>query len=401
MTAKESSKELVLVSGYYGFGNLGDEAILEQIIADLARLVARENIVILSQDPQATEKTFSVKAVNRWKLKELTALFGKAKLFVSGGGGLYQDVSSLRSVVYYAGLAFLAKAARVPTIVYAQGVGPLRRTMAKTLTRAAISQASTITVRDKASYEMLTKWGLKPHLTADPVWCLAPGQLPEGLVAQLSAQRANHASSDRHPISDKEIAHPISDKERPLIGLSLRKTHDITIDDVGKFVQAIIEGTPPGAVLVPLVLYPEQDQELLEVACRSWESSGRAVLRLQTRDLRPSQWLKLIGELDLMIAMRFHALLMALRSGVASVGLAYDPKVAYLMERCQQPFLNLATATSDAKQLTKLVCDALGNARALGSRAREQTVESEALACQNFELLARILNMQSAGKIAQ
>lgn len=381
MNQAQSNRELVLVSGYYGFGNLGDEAILEEIVAELSRLVEREKIVILSQNPDSTAKTYSVKAVDRWKLAELAALFGKAKLFVSGGGGLYQDTSSVRSVVYYAGLAFLARAAGVSTIIYAQGVGPLKSTFAKTLTRVAISQAKTIAVRDKASFEMLSGWGLSPHLTADPVWCLQATEVPETLADDLSAARQENA-------------------EAPLIGLSLRKTHDITLADIEKIMPAIIEATPANAVLVPLVLFPEQDSEFLNCAARLWEGSGRKVLSTDTRELRPSQWLKLIGQLDLMVAMRFHALLMALRSGVACVGLAYDPKVAYLMERFEQPHSVLAAVTGgDGSHLKGLVEHSLGNSSALGARARELSVESESLACQNFELLARILNMQSAGKM--
>lgn len=380
MNSAPPNKDLVLVSGYYGFGNLGDEAILEEIVAELTRLVEPESIVILSQNPESTARTYAVRAVNRWNLKELAALFGKAKLFVSGGGGLYQDTSSVRSIVYYAGLAFLARAAGVPTIIYAQGLGPLNSTIAKTLTRAAISQAATIAVRDKASFEMLKSWGLAPNLTADPVWCLQATDLPRTIDGEFALARERNADS-------------------LLIGLSLRKTHDITPGDVEKMVPAIIEATPANAVLVPLSLFPEQDDEFLECARLLWEGSGREVLITDSRELRPSQWLKLIGQLDLMVAMRFHALLMALRSGVACVGLAYDPKVSYLMERFAQPCVRLDEVKGDANHLRGLVEQSLGNRAELGSRARELSVESETLACQNFDLLAKILNMQSAGKM--
>lgn len=381
MNSAPPNKDLVLVSGYYGFGNLGDEAILEEIVAELTRLVERETIVILSQNPESTSRTYSVRAVNRWNLKELAALFGKAKLFVSGGGGLYQDTSSVRSIVYYAGLAFLARAAGVPTIIYAQGVGPLNSTIAKTLTRAAISQAATIAVRDKASFEMLKNWGLAPVLTADPVWCLQSTDLPQTIASQLAGTRQRNADS-------------------LLIGLSLRKTHDIMPGDIEKMVPAIIEATPANSILVPLSLFPEQDDEFLECARLLWERSGRQVLITDSGELRPSQWLKLIGQLDLMVAMRFHALLMALRSGVACVGLAYDPKVAYLMERFAQPCLRLDEIKGDdANNLRELVEQSTGNRAELGAYARELSVQSEALACQNFDLLAKILNMQSAGKI--
>ncbi len=74
-----SQKSLVLISGYYGFGNLGDEAILESIISELEKTVSKENIVVLSNDPERHRKTFGVTAVDRWKLGFLSWTFAQSK----------------------------------------------------------------------------------------------------------------------------------------------------------------------------------------------------------------------------------------------------------------------------------------------------------------------------------
>ena len=104
-----SPKSLVLISGYYGFGNLGDEAILESIIRELEKSVSKDKIVVLSNDPEKHRKTYGVAAVTRWKLASLLKLLPKAKLFISGGGGLFQDTNSPGSTIYYGGQIALAR----------------------------------------------------------------------------------------------------------------------------------------------------------------------------------------------------------------------------------------------------------------------------------------------------
>ncbi len=42
----------VLISGYYGFDNLGDEAILEELVSELGEFFDSRDIVVLSNNPQ-------------------------------------------------------------------------------------------------------------------------------------------------------------------------------------------------------------------------------------------------------------------------------------------------------------------------------------------------------------
>src|SRR5277367_3275591 len=106
---KNTVRNLILVSGYYGFNNLGDEAILEEILAELKSLEEFDNVVVLSNNPQRTASRYQVKAVSRWKLSVLTKHLAEAKLFISGGGGLFQDTTSLKPPLFYAGQMLLAR----------------------------------------------------------------------------------------------------------------------------------------------------------------------------------------------------------------------------------------------------------------------------------------------------
>lgn len=107
----------------------------------------------------------------------------RAGLLVSGGGGLLQEGTSRRSLLYYVGLLLWARLLGVPRTVFAQGVGPLWRPASRWLTRLALAGAP-LSVRDEPSRRLLEGLGLSPvHLTADPVFA-APLPSPERLGAQ-------------------------------------------------------------------------------------------------------------------------------------------------------------------------------------------------------------------------
>src|SRR5262249_16596114 len=148
-------RDLVVVSGYYGFGNLGDEAILEELTNELKKILGGvEKIVVLSAKPEETQSTFGIQARDPWPIVQLLPLLKRTQLFVSGGGGLFQDATSLRSVYYYWLLIALARLSGARAVIYAHGLGPLKTHMGKKLTRAALSLADGITVRDSSSLSL-------------------------------------------------------------------------------------------------------------------------------------------------------------------------------------------------------------------------------------------------------
>ena len=94
----------IVISGYFGFGNAGDEAILEAMLVDLRAARPDVHPVVLSGDPLTTAARFDVEAVPRLCLGAVRRALRDAALFISGGGSLLQDVTGWGSVPYYAGL---------------------------------------------------------------------------------------------------------------------------------------------------------------------------------------------------------------------------------------------------------------------------------------------------------
>jgi hypothetical protein len=166
---RKKKKRKVLISGYYGFRNLGDEAILSCMIQDLRKAGEEINITVVSSDPFDTEKRHGVCAVPADDNELLAGAVRESDLFILGGGGLFQDYDEMKvsrffdhhrygaSTVSYARPALMAKMYNKPVIYYAQGVGPLFSKESVVFARWAFDLADWISVRDKYSYFLLTE----------------------------------------------------------------------------------------------------------------------------------------------------------------------------------------------------------------------------------------------------
>lgn len=307
-----------LLSGYYGFGNAGDEAILLAIIGDLRRQDPEAEITVLSANPEWTAKQHAVRAIPRMSFWQVAAAMRSADLLISGGGGLLQDSTSTRSPLYYLGLIRLATWLGKPAMVYANSLGPLQQPLNRRLTGRILNRAACITVRDAGSRSFLDELGVrKPPIeeTADPVLLLDGPDLP---------------------ITERLVTFAI--REWP-------SEHDFLAEVVSAGRNLLSAGF--GVRFIPL--HHSRD---LGLAIRLTEAvPGSSCLREQlgVRDL-----LQAIATSDVVVGMRLHALIMAAICRRPMVGIGYDPKVTGFLSSVEQP---LAGTTEDlqADRLVDLV----------------------------------------------
>ncbi|MDR3165943.1 MAG: polysaccharide pyruvyl transferase family protein, partial [Synergistaceae bacterium] len=159
----------VLLAGYFGFGNLGDELIARAAVDNLVMLgISRERIAILSGNPSDSASSLGIKAFNRWNPASVLRAFRLSRALLFPGGGIFQDVSSARSSIYYWSLIRAALSMHVPAGAIAQSVGPLRGLLAKKLVRDALSICEYVSVRDSASASVLSSMNLRCDVTPDP-----------------------------------------------------------------------------------------------------------------------------------------------------------------------------------------------------------------------------------------
>ena len=122
-SGKKSHK--AVISGYYGFDNCGDEAVLLAIIHCLKKLKPDVRIVVLSGNPKKTRELYAVEAVNRWNPFSVAIELLSCRLLISGGGSLLQDVTSTKSLRYYLAIINIAALFKKRIMIYSQGLGPL------------------------------------------------------------------------------------------------------------------------------------------------------------------------------------------------------------------------------------------------------------------------------------
>ena len=317
----------VLFSGYFGFGNTGDEAILEALCQEVRRQRADVDIAVLLDNQDLAER-LGVEAYPRRQHREIVKALRKSDLLISGGGGLLQDVTGLGSVVYYLGIVALARTCRVPVAVMCQGFGPVRHPLSKCLVRRLLPLANYASWRDESSVEEVHRLAprLRSELSADPALLLDPVSPKE--VAEI--RRANGL-------------------QRDYVVVAMRSWRGLYVENFVYTLSVMLEENPE-LELALLPFQPSQDRQLAHDLA---QRLGRFAERVHVvADLLPRQILGLVDEAQMVVAMRLHALIFAASRNVPYVGIAYDPKVASFCERSGAPFVYLDKLVNKELELT-------------------------------------------------
>ncbi|HIC96369.1 TPA: polysaccharide pyruvyl transferase CsaB [Candidatus Bipolaricaulota bacterium] len=291
----------VLIGGYYGFGNIGDEALLSVLLEKLRECLPELEPVVLSHDPEWTAAEYKVEAINRWNPFKIWGELGRAGLFLLGGGGLLQDVTSFRSTLYYLGLIRLAAIRKVPVALIGQGIGPLRSPLLRRLVVGHLRRVDYIMVRDERSRELLEAWG------ADRGQLVRGYDLALGLALEPSSEEQERrdllAISLKEPGRDKRV-----------------RTEFITE------MAAVIDEVHRRFGLRPAFapLHPREDLRLTEEVRKEMAEES---LVLDLEGLPLQEVLKLLSQARLMLGMRLHALEFALICAVPFLAFSADPKV--------------------------------------------------------------------------
>jgi len=296
----------ILLSGYYGYQNIGDEAVLGGMLAGLREELPEFTPVVLSGNPEDTRLMHDVAAIPRMNPGAILAALKDSALLISGGGSLLQDVTSRHSPLYYLGVLWLAQRAGIPTMMLAQGVGPLSHPLNRRLARCILNKTRAITVRDATSAALLTELGVnKPpiEVTADMSFLLQADH-----SARLDAWWAEHVPADR-----------------PVLAVALRRWTQGTSSERYTAITDALEAfaAENHAFILFLPMQYEHDLPVAEEMA-GWTHAESRVLNLP---VTPREMMSVVGRCSFILAMRLHALIFAVQHATPALGLAYDPKV--------------------------------------------------------------------------
>lgn len=298
----------VLISGYYGFNNTGDEAMIETMSLLLAKRDYR--LIVLSSNPDKTKELYNVQAYNRYKISEVVKAIKESDLVISGGGTLFQDITSRKSILYYLGIIKLAQMYHKEICIAYQGMGPLTSKFNRRLTKKILNKKSVklIALRDDQAIDFAKDLGInrdKITFSSDMIFMLEPP--PKERCEKIL----------------RDNVHGYKEGQK-LIGISIREWKDKDRTDLfATLADSLVEEYDARIVFFPF--HKPKDAEISKIVMHKMKHEDAAVL-MPNRYL-PSEILGTMGLMDLNIGVRLHSLVFSAVMNVPTIGISYDPKI--------------------------------------------------------------------------
>src|SRR5450830_1949699 len=293
----------ILVLGYYGFGNFGDELILSAVQDELTSIECESVFAVNKPGQYASPLCPRHTFVDRHDQAAMRTALRACDHVMLGGGGLIQDVTSWPSSLYYLGIPLLAVLYKKGIISYAQGVGPVRRLWIRRLVRTVFGRMILIDVRDDASRDLLLECGVR---TQDI--CVSS----DAGLAYLIA------------LSGEPVAVP---RRASRIVACVNERFGWKPEETASFLDCL--GSQASAQLDLVVLFPSADLAFTRAVQDLLLTPSELIISPQSLAL-----LDLCGSARLTVAGRYHMAVAAVAARSPLVALAYDPKVYQLASYC-------------------------------------------------------------------
>jgi len=357
----------IIISGYYGYRNIGDDSLLQAIISNLRDIDPDVRIIALSKTPKETEEKYNIKSINRFNFIKIKNAISRSKLLISGGGSLIQDVTSTRSFMYYLNIISMALNSGIKTFVYANGIGPIINEKNRIKAKEVLNQVDLITIRDENSLGELENMGVdNPNciLTADPAYSILPA---DGELGNLLSENGIDKDEKYFMISLREWDKNAEDIEDVIVRFC-------------EYINARYDYTP---VFVPM--HKKFDFGIC--------SRIRRRLNFKTvlikKKISAAQLMILAEKSEFIIGMRLHLLIYSLSVGTPIIALSYDPKVDSVL-KSHTKNISFDVEELDAKKLTQAADFIIENRAQI---AENNLAVSETLSASAYEDAKRAIDM--------
>jgi len=320
-----------VVHGFFGAGNLGDEAILAATVRQFRKAHGSVEFVVVSQASATTERDHPVRAIDRQDLHGQAELLANADALLFGGGGLCNDYwpgspsdvldDTWSGLPYYLRLPLLASLQGVPMVVFAQGVGPLESPVTRVMVKKTFDIAADISVRDAASAALLQQIGVaRPvEVSADPALLLEPDNaVANAVLAELG----------------------LASRAGPLIAVSVRSFQNMSpglLRELAQGVGSVARELGAHLLVLPFRHGTGSDLPICQDLVKYVPDD--VPNKVLEREVSPEAMLGIVGASDLLVGLRLHACIFALAQGVPFVPIAYDPKLTVLATELELPLV--------------------------------------------------------------
>ncbi|MGI6123638.1 MAG: polysaccharide pyruvyl transferase CsaB [Acetivibrionales bacterium] len=311
---KDGKKYDITLLGYYGYKNSGDEAILMSTLEAFRKIDPELTFLVFSKKPKETKKLYLVDSVYRFNLFKVIRILKKSRLFLAGGGSLIQDNTSTRSIWYYLTVLKMAKKLGINSMLFANGIGPIKRSFNRRFAGKVLNDLQAISLRDAQSFNEIKALGInKPNIfvSSDPAVLLE--------------------ASDESKV-DELIQLENIPTDKPLIGFSLRKwANSGYVDKIAEIADYCAEKYNSHPVFIPMQ-YP-MDYDISQAIAEKMKFPCSIVTRMYPPDII----LGLTARLKVMVGMRLHSIIYAANQCIPLIGLVYEQKVEAFLKEIDQP----------------------------------------------------------------
>lgn len=345
----------IIMCGYYGFHNNGDDQILRTTVASLKKELPGIKITALSATPKQTAKYLSINSIHRYNAIKILLALRHAKLMICGGGSLITDVTSNRSLVYYSSIIRTAHRLGCKTMIYSGGIGPCVNSSNRKYMKATLSCMDLLALREQMSADFVRELGVTApvKLTADPAFLSE--RADKNWTASLAAQLGIKPDGS-------------------YFALSVRPWRKCAPDFKAQIVSACRELEAKHG-LTPLIVPMQHSQDGL-LCDRLAEQTGGILIE----DRTASELAGIFSLCKFVIGMRLHSIIYSAVVSCPVICLDYDPKIKALASKLDVPFVFdvkelSAKAITDAADM--ILADREGYAVKLEEHANELKAAAE------------------------
>ncbi len=348
-----------IISGYYGSDNFGDKLTLECLMQHLS---AKKGCV-LTCNIDSTNVPDEVELVHRFNLIKIRKIMKQTKVFLLGSGSILQDTTSNRSIFYYHYIMKMALKYGCKTMLYANGVGPIRRERNRQKTAKLLNRFDLITARDQNTIDFLKELNVctPAILTADDAF--------------------SFNFSAISPIED----HPIAEGKTP-VGINFKlPPASPMIDEIAKALALLAERHSLYYFLIPL--HGDQDRPALERLHQQLDQCSDLIE--DTSD--PERLIGYIARNQYQIFERLHGQIISAALGIPFLPIQYDPKNQSFLEALGLDRFLLNHSDIDREALVQAFEKILSDSDTIRERLEEYTKKAQEAALQNRKNLIKLI----------
>ena len=316
----------ILMYGYFGAGNIGDEAILEVQAKILRELNPNIELSALVHSKERA-KELNIKAYDFINLEEIHNAIEECDLIISGGGGLFQDSTGAFSPLYYGLIIYLSNLIKKPVFILGQGFGPITSELGILYTKTFLKCCTKATFRDEESVKEFHKFApdIPAQCTTDPVFAYEVGNSERG--------------------EKLLIKFGVKDLKKKIIYFNIREyenlDYKIIVEGINKWYDSLEDK------YIQIIVIPFQfcyDEKISKKVSDSLKCENYFTGEIKVSELMD---LFAVQNCELIFSTRLHGIILGSVAHKCCLAISYDYKVEKISNVLKAPYVKLDGLTPD------------------------------------------------------